>query len=227
MKILITYHASTEAEAGLLRSLEVQKQWPLAENITQAIICERGIMGLDIPMIVDPTLVGVGGYAHARARNHAIAAARKADVDYLVSLDSDAVFRGFPAGVVPSDLERIRMFYQKEGETITSEALADPARVSYSSFWVISRALFSQDWCEAYEGFVGYGWEDFDFVFNVMAPRGYRMVNSEASMIHLWHHPQRNRNEHEFAAEYLRNKRLYEARRSSPLRNVNTEAPVY
>jgi len=220
MKALLAFITSESCRPCLNASLEMQKRFPIDPIHERLIVTDREIMGLGIPTIVDPALTGAGGYAYSRARNHCIAAARKSDCDYLVMLDSDTVFLGFKPGAPIEDFERLRIFFQKQGEVITDEALNDPERVSWGSFWVFSRKVFMQDWCQSCEGFVGYGWEDYDFVFNVLEPHGYKIVNSSAAAIHLWHHPKRNRPDAEFDAEFLRNKRVYENRKSSPTRTV-------
>lgn len=218
MKALLIFITSESCLPCLRASLKMQERWPIQAPHERLIITDREIMGLDIRTIVDPALTGSGGYAYSRARNIAIAEARKSDADYLVMLDSDTVFMGFEPGAPIVDFERLKLFFQKEGEIITDEALKDPERVAWGSFWIFSRKVFMEPWCESCEGFVGYGWEDYDFVFNVLEPHGYKITNSSASAIHLWHHPMRNRNTEEFNAEFLRNKRVYENRKSSPTR---------
>lgn len=225
MKALIAIISSENVLSSLFASLEMQKRWPIDTVHRRIIITDRKVMGLGIEMIVDPAISGPGGYAHSRARNHAIRAARDSDCDYLVMVDSDTVFLGFQPGAPIADFERLRLFFQKQGEVITDEVLRDPDRVQWGSFWIFGRAVFEQDWCESCEGFLGYGWEDYDFVFNVLEPRGYKITNSSAAAIHLWHHPKRNRNDAEFDAEFLRNKRLYENRRIIPTRAKIPVAP--
>ena len=187
-KILITYSCSLSVGPSLLAALEMQKQFPLAENIQQLVFSDLEIPGVNIPMILDARLMRPDGYAHGLARNLNIAAARARDVDYLVMLEADSVFLGFKGGAPASDYETLLIFFQDHpGEAFTHSGFLEEKRWRLASWMVLGRKLFMEPWCSSDERFVGWGWEDFDFVQNVMAPRGFHLRPSSGSAIHLWH----------------------------------------
>lgn len=212
MKYLITYSTSKFAAASIIAAHEMQKQYPLPDDCHRVALSDAIIPGLDMETIVDPFLDGPGGFWQSRVRNMAFAAARKFDPEYLITMDSDAVFLGLCDGEPMKDFECAQVFFQCHHERITPEALAVPSRYRLSSWWIFHRRIYTQEWCRAYEGFMGYGFDDFDFLYNVAAPRGYERTPGAVRALHLWHHPKRGRNDAEFDLEFLRNKRLYEAR---------------
>lgn len=213
MKILITRSTSEASIGSLRRTLEIQRTYyPLCSEITQVIVSNEKVSDVGLETVVCPDLVGPGGFWHGKVRNLAFKAALDFGADILLPLDSDAVFLGFPVGCFISDFERLKAFYQNENEKLTAVALSDIARWQFNSWWVFRRNVFSQKWCHSYEGFIGYGWDDYDFLHNIAIPNGCHIVNSQATAIHLWHHPKRHAKDAEFDLEFLRNKRLYESR---------------
>lgn len=151
-----------------------------------------------------------GVYNMARSRNLIFEYADLNGYEWIIDADADRVLLNSPEKFPEPGLAAIATHYTDEGESdeVTYER-CKAGRLDFgngSSFFAIHRSVFCR--FRNCEEFLGAGYEDKDFVFNICLPNGVKTVPIHARGLHR-HHP----NSERFPEYGEFNRILYERRR--------------
>jgi hypothetical protein len=145
------------------------------------------------------------------ARNMGLDLAIAGKYEWTFFVDGDVILPRRPSVWPRTGFARVPLFRQPQNLPLEEirrmvEAGSLPCGDS-SQFLLGAEVLPRVRWCQEY---FGYGWEDLDFVFNVLARyQGIQDGGTDARAVHLWHDdPSRNVN----PARYEANRRLFETR---------------
>lgn len=148
-------------------------------------------------------------YCLAAERNKTFEKATKENVDWLICLDSDAILTNRITQWPLSGYGNCKALALAEtDDPYTDRFPYDKDTFIDRSWYILHKSVFSK--ARLYEGFTGYGWEDFDFVHVVLKSIGIFHTVSDSLALHLWHPV----NLELISKTYLVNQKLYEGRRA-------------
>lgn len=187
MRILIAYVTTERCEESLKQSFLSSIHFPVPD--TEIVVASNKRFGwLQHPQIIEPSIGNWREFNLSRARNLCIDYALRAGHDWVVCMDADGVFIGltqFP----PSGYGSCRIYRTARGERLLDLQLDRPDRWGDSSWFVLSRSVFAKSFVRFDEGYVGYGFEDWDFHESVLGRNGIHASGTDAKAIHFWHPP--------------------------------------
>jgi len=127
------------------------------------------------------------------------------DWEWLVMMDADGIFVSMekpPSTGFGACHRYTQRLWEPESELLTHEDHWTP-----SSYFILSRELVEKRWCRYSHLFEGYGWDDFDFFYNVLEPNGISFGETDAKAIHVHHAPCRTevnpKNREIFSERYI------------------------
>ena len=177
MTTLIAYRVTHHLADWFAETLRLQRE--ACTPWWDAIVVGDRVFQKAIPTLVADGAVQSRGLCLARLSNVALDYAQQHGYDCLILLDGDFVIVNRveaipPVGVVMAHKQR------SDGSLFPKEPEYEP-----SAQFVLSRQVIKQvRFCEE---FVGYGFEDHDFNYNVLQPRGFFQKDSGIRAVHRWH----------------------------------------
>jgi glycosyltransferase involved in cell wall biosynthesis len=203
MKPLLAYWVIGEdAVRQFKATLKVQARFKAFKRYDQVLVTDVDVPGdLGMPVILRTDLIQSGYYAMNRARNVCIQYALDKGYEWLVLADADMVVINPLLKKPATGFSSIPQYRAKKGETSFRQSVKLPFEAS--SYFVLHRSVFSRlPFCE---DFLGYGYCDTDYCWNLLWFQGIEQSPNDVKAIHLWHKPrlpdrgyQTDRNRHLF-----------------------------
>lgn len=215
MKPLLTYIVTQSVLPRLLRTLAFQKSH-FAEAFEQydKIILTDFKTQIDVGLkVVRRDICPEGKYSMPVARNAAFKVAEEGGYEWHFDGDADRVVLDCPKEFPEPGLGYVSMHHFLKDETekdILEKYALGKINFRPSSFFVTHREFFTKlRFCEE---FVGYGYDDIDFVYNVCRKSKVPSRIIKAHGFHLWHEERTYEGFNNYEG-FRENGRLFEERR--------------
>jgi hypothetical protein len=209
MRILLSYVVTENVVDRFLRTIRFQDLFPSAVADLDRVVITDSSTQIQFPFPVIRSILYVSGKFYlVGARNAALQYAHDHGYDYLLDGDADRVLLSLPQCLPQRHISCVMLHSQSKAES--EEALAKKVQdgdlnYEWSSWFIVPRPLMQYRFHGEY---LAYGYEDLDYVHNVLAPLGINICDAGARGVHLYH-ALTTSSEHE---AFKRNKSIYEKR---------------
>lgn len=154
-----------------------------------------------------PKLRVDGHFCQNAGRNAVLDFASAGDFDGLVILDAEFMLTEPPRLALDNRFSCCRMYWSTEEEIKSCHfELGNALRWTSSSAFILNRPEFLHN--RFFEDYIGYGYDDVDFHYNVLLPSGVELDHGTTRAVHYWHST-RSRD----AQQESKNRTLYEQRK--------------
>lgn len=187
-KILLSYCVTESVRDAFVCAQIGQQRLP--SNCKQLIVSEAPLGSLNISpyFVVNPEIGSGESLNLSRQRNLAIRYAIENGFDWLVILDCDSLVLDIKK-MPSSGYGTAWVWWQEKGELLSKVSRDKTDRWTERSWFILGRDVFTQPWCRFDEGYVGYGFQDWDFHEHVVTRNGIQRTESDIRAVHLWHAP--------------------------------------
>lgn len=208
MRVLLAYKTTGRTMGRLLKTLALQSQLSMwGAEFTSVIVTDKETEVPSGHTFLREDLWRNGKLSYSSFRNAAFYYAEVNRFDWVIDAGADSAFLGV-VNVPSSGVARIPTYYAHASDTPDSilKGLSVPGGLSFglSSYLLVSRKVFTTTRFNT--SFRGYGWEDRDYIENVLPFKGYKLSETIFRAIHMWHPTEERRVNPE---DFERNRQLY------------------
>lgn len=202
---LIAYRVTQHLGEWFVETLRLQRE--ACTSWWDAVVVGDCVFQEEVPTLVVEGAVQPEGLCLARLSNAALDYAQERGYECLILLDGDFAIVNRVETIPPVGV-LIAHKQKQNGSLFPEEPEYEP-----SAQFVLRKEVIKQvRFCEE---FVGYGFEDHDFNYNVLQPRGFFQEDSGIRAVHRWH-PVR----HELNPMGKRNRGIFERRLHEQIRKT-------
>ncbi|MDB6121944.1 MAG: hypothetical protein JWQ71_937 [Pedosphaera sp.] len=220
MKPLLAYwvigeNAMRQFKATLKVQARFRKAFASYDKILVTDINVEGDLGM--PVILRNDLIQSGYFAMNKARNVCLQYATDKGYEWIILADADMVVLNPLLTKPVTGFSSVPQYRSKKGETSFRRPLKMPFEAS--SYFILHRKVFSRiPFCE---DFLGYGYCDTDYCWNVLWFRGIAQSATNVKALHFWHKPRLPDREHQTE----RNRHLFTERVKMSMVRSKVEPP--
>jgi len=188
MRTLFTHIVTTAVLPRFKRTWKLQEGFSSAiREVDHLVISDpETVLDFDMPVIRIP-LFKDGKFCLPVARNAALNYAHEGGYDILLDGDADRVLISLPQCLPESFISFVMQHLSGSLETdedLIRKAHSGELQFEPTSFYIIPRSLMHLRFNEE---FVGYGWDDYDYIHNTVVPAGIGFMDCGARGIHANH----------------------------------------
>lgn len=194
MKCLYSVVATKDSNQRWLRSLSFQEKIQEGLFGWDKLLVTDKEKSADIPKewnVVQSNLFEHGKFNYSRYRNVAMAYAEEKHYDYLIQSNADMFMLSPPRTFAESGISYLMTYHTEPGEDVDGVLMKYKNGIALkyigATAFIMERKIFSR--FKFYEGYYGYGFDDIDFIGNVIAPAGVVLQDGTpfgARAIHIY-----------------------------------------
>jgi len=189
MKPLICYALTESVLPRFYKAQEIQKKFPAFDQYDKLVITDfTSKVDTAWPILREDIFTADGIFSLGHAYNVAFWYAAENGYECVLTGDSDRIILNVSEKLPTQGLSCVDVYHATAKDTVDDMLKnIDTLKYTPSSFFVIPRSVFMK--CHFCEEFVGYAWDDIDYVYNVCPSHGITQPKEFPKLrgLHLYH----------------------------------------